>query len=208
MLYNIKHFPSDHIIQIGESEEKLNQIEIVLDFNEDLKVEFQNLTPGKYKPKLHLNVPDGNAVKKPLEILVHLTDNSAIPRESYYRIEISEEILKFLSSEKNWLELSTEGLASISLRWCRQKLKKMTLTTLNCNSSTVDYHIEADQTRKGWYFIILPSFEIAPKEVGKTDNTVLIANPKNQLNEKIVIVDQVVLEQLEKGNRSVKNPLF
>jgi len=150
------------------------------------------LPSGKYIPKIHINVPKVNDIKNPYQLYVH------VGSEEKSRINISEEVLKLLSCEDYWLKLATEGMVSLALKWCSQTLK-----TSCCRSSTVNYQIEADQTKKGWFFITLPSVEIdfenSNGEDGKTDQPIIIAYLQNKLNDKGVNVDQVVLEQMETG---------
>ncbi len=173
-----KPFLSEHKIQI----EEIIEIDKL----------FKNLPSAKYIPKIHINVPKKDDIKNPYQLYVH------VGSEEKSRIVISEEVLKSLSSEAYWLKLATEGIVSSSLKWCSRTLK-----TTCYKSSTANYKIEADQTKKGWFFITLPSVEIdfenSNEEVGKADQSVLIANLQNQLNDKGVKVDQVVLEKMDTG---------
>jgi hypothetical protein len=134
------------VVRINES----NQREIVLEIIEL----FQNLSHGKYILKVHINILNGDEIEKPFYLCLNLKSSEI------YKIGLSKEILKFLSSEDNWLKLATEGILSSGLKWLSQKLRSPC-----CRSSS--YQIEADQTKKGWFFITLPSFKVVPS---KTDN--------------------------------------
>ena len=181
-----------------------NQKEIVLEINEL----FQNLSPGKYVLKVHINIISDDTIKKNFHLCLNLQSSET------HKIILSKEILKFLSSEDNWLKLATGGIVSSSLRWFRQKLKSSC-----CRSSADGYQIEADQTKKGWFFITLPCFKVVSSKAdnGSTNMTenevnkvnielyssgrsVLLSNLQNLLYDEGVNVDLVVLEKQETGD--------